>query len=1067
MHRAGARIVNRDARLGHRTPAPVELGSLDGLFDVKLTRREFVVATSAASLLLYLDACTFGQSSRAGSTLQIPPGSSLEEQALKALHQAVLASPDHLAQRAADVAATKDATKIVEFVRDRIGVAPFIEGSGDATQARRWGSAATLRAGLGTLRERADVLAELLNQAGFKADVYMADRPPGVTVSSLYKTRPAPSFAPDKARIDLARTLLKQAGVPAPPAQHAFNPGPDPVTAILSALPAAAQVARTRDDLLPQSVPLVVFEEGGKQKYAFALGDVGVVDSAPAHLTPRNGLDLSNVTFTVSALCNPALGATTSRLQIIDLVKASWPADEVFGHQLLVAFIPPQGAKAVLDSGLGNLPLRIPVLRLQNDSVPQERQGSLIAMGPYITVHGDILGPTTVPSGSTGSDAITGPYGQIKVLSGADRTAAIASVKSIQGTVSASSFPDVYLECAVLDGSGAPVAGLDGPAFTIKEQGKAVDSFVLYSNADSQPRARVLVIYEGLPDPTPFKDDTAKQAFAASLASAIVAQAAKTPFDVQVIRPGREPAADGWAPPNQAALVSAFNGIADDDDPWRSVGGAALDQRISAVIAVGDADVLDPNSARTAYYQRRLVASGVPIYFMPVGDYKTGNGQQIVTLSGGQQLDIGDPATPGKVASLAGAAAAKWIGGGYRIRYQAAMTGPSKRSVTIALAGRSQPSATLAYQVPAQPLPPPSFAGLYVTIQYGGLSAQRRIAGVQLDNDPIAGQSDPSAVIETRAAMDGVTTIAVEPGTPTQAALLDDVITSYLTAAPLVPIWGKATHDQILKAVPNGVRSTPVMLPALLRPSAIAPECVPGMRVAIIQGRNPTGSAVEVHADLAVGLNELLPLAGDRHAAFKAAVATSVGQCANEAATFADSAYARLSGVSLVGFQNSDYAGIGNWLKTVPAAKLQTWTAVTRVYQDYHLVMPANGAADALWVVHPQTGVAKAVLLDSTGGAVLALGCHLTSFDTFALEVAMVSVMCSFAAEFFPFFCIGINTEASVCCVVTIFEGAADIGTPLGAVQPWLGLGEAGLAGLDAALGVGTILITLIDHKCL
>src|SRR5215471_18777375 len=186
---------------------------MDSLFDVRMSRREFVIAGTAASLLLYLDACTFGQSSRAGSTIQVPPGSSPDEQALKLLHEAVLASPDHLAQRAADVVAKKDATKIVEFVRDRIAAVPVIEGSWDATQGRRWGSAATLRAGLGTLRERADVLADLLTRAGFKAEVQVADLPSGLDVAALYRARPAPAFAPDKARIDLARSLLKQAGV--------------------------------------------------------------------------------------------------------------------------------------------------------------------------------------------------------------------------------------------------------------------------------------------------------------------------------------------------------------------------------------------------------------------------------------------------------------------------------------------------------------------------------------------------------------------------------------------------------------------------------------------------------------------------------------------------------------------------------------------------------------------------------------------------------------------------------------------------------------------------------------
>lgn len=101
---------------------------------LELSRREFLIATGAASLLFYLDGCTFGQASRVAGSIPLPPGSSPEEQALKLLHQAVLMSSDHLAQRAAVVAETCDATKIVEFVPDRIAFAPPMEGSGAATQ---------------------------------------------------------------------------------------------------------------------------------------------------------------------------------------------------------------------------------------------------------------------------------------------------------------------------------------------------------------------------------------------------------------------------------------------------------------------------------------------------------------------------------------------------------------------------------------------------------------------------------------------------------------------------------------------------------------------------------------------------------------------------------------------------------------------------------------------------------------------------------------------------------------------------------------------------------------------
>src|SRR5205814_7617511 len=129
-------------------------------------------------------------------------------------------------------------------------------------------------------------------------------------------------------------------------------------------------------------------------------------------------------------------------------------------------------------------------------------------------------------------------------------------------------------------------------------------------------------------------------------------------------------------------------------------------------------------------------------------------------------------------------------------RYTAPANGPAQRTVTVGLAGQAQPAATATYQVPAQPVPPPSFMGLYVKVQFGPITAQRRIAGVVLGSDPVEVLSqDPGAEAEARAALNGITTIAVEPGTPTAAVLQDDVISSFLSAAPLFPIWGKATNE--------------------------------------------------------------------------------------------------------------------------------------------------------------------------------------------------------------------------------------------------------------------------------
>ena len=1033
---------------------------------MSLSRREFLAAANAAAFLLFLESCSLGPLGRSAASPSIPPGSSAYEQALKLLRDALRASPDHLVQRAADVVATRDATKIVEFVRDRIAVLPPQFEFDDPSTVRKWGSAATLRGGQGTLRDRAELLAEMLTQAGFKATVQVGPRPPAITLDSLYAPR-AVAFSPDQTRVDLAGRLLRQAGYPAPASPQKLVPGPDPAAAILGALPSVLQAARVRNDLLPQNVPVVVFDDGGKQRYALALEGVAITDSAPSKLLARDADTLHNIAITVSALCNPPLGGTTPRGQMVDLVAATWPADLVVGRQVLLTFAPPQGPNAVLDSGLASFPVRVPILRLQTDSPPVAGGANLTVAGKLITVQGDVLGPASAaPTPSTG---MVGPFGTLQVLSDADRAAALSRVTSIQAVANATAFQEVELEVAVSDAAGAAVDGLDARSFTVKEQGTPVDGFTLYSNVRLQPRARVLIVYDGFVTfaPNLFTSDASKAAFESSLATAITAQAAKTPFDVQVIPIGATPDAGAWAPPDQARIAAALAAAHESaDDPWGTVGGPALDQGVNAIILVSDMNSLDTDPVRLPSYQRRLVAARVPVFTVPVGQIDHTTDSQIVSMSGGASLNAADPATPAKIAALVAPPVSAWVSGAYRIRYQAHADGPPQRTVTIGLAAHDHPTGTSTYQVPTEPLPPPSFAGLYVTITFGRLSATRRIAGVEIrpGGAPLGALDDPAVVAETRATLNGVTTIAVEPGTPTIAAMLEDAVSSMLSIAPLVPIWATATNAQIVNAVKNGVRRTPLLLPSLLRPTPVDQANAPGLRVAIIQDRALISASIEEHADLAVGLNELVPLTADRHTTFKAAVVTSVAACAAEAATYGDSAFSRLSGRTLTLIAAGDYGTLNTWLNSVPADRKAAWTAIVRVYDGYHLLVPAAGAVDALWVVDPITGVAKAVLLDSTGGLVIKMACQYDSFDQLAIAIALLSIMCGFGGSVvFPFFCVGINAAAGAMAAAALFVSPkhADAGTPyslgLFAISPYLDPFPM----FNAGVGIILLLITL------
>ena len=1034
----------------------------------QLTRRDFLIAVNSAAALLLLESCVPGLGKP--SPTPTPAGGTPEERAFLLLQEAVRASPDHLAYRAADLVKGRDAGKIADFVRDHFSVLPPWSSGEDVRVARRWGSAATIRGGQGTLRERADVLADLLNRAGFKAQVMAANRPSAIGAQQLYQPR-VTQFAPDTGKVGQAGAQLKGAGYPAPDKQQAFDPGADPVAAILGALPASVQQARLRPDLLPDQVPVVRFSDGSRTRYAFALGGLEVSDSAPAGLAGAgDAADTPAIGITISAISNPPLGSSTPAGQVLELVKGRWKLEDVVGRQVLLTFVPPEGPKALLESLPSSLPIRVPVLRVQADDPTAPKNAGLVVAGARVTVQGDVIGPAPTPGGPSPSPAATvdGPFGPLQVLSDSDRKAAIAKVAKVAVSVNASAFPDVELSIGLTDSAGNSVDGLDATSFAVKEQGAAVDGFAVYSNVRTQKLPRVLLVADaGLGQQ--WSSPAAMTAWAKGIASALAGLASSAPFETQVVGLGGSPQPGSWSPPNADAIAAALQNVYEAaDDPWPTLGGSALDQGVVAFVMLSDNDPADMDLVKGPSLQRRFASAHVPAFTLPYGPVSEEQTKLIVDLGGGSRLPYSDPGTPVALAALLKPLLVGWQGVAYRARYRASTSGPNQRAVTVGLAGVTQPAGTAGYTVPAQPLAPPSFAGLYATIDLPTGSVTRRLAGLELTDrgGPMGALDDPVAVAETRAALDGITTFAVEPGTPTSAALLDDVLKGFISVVPLVPLLKKPNPDQLLSAAAKGIHRTPFYLPAVLRPTAVDPGALPGLRLAIFQERALTADAIQEHVDLAVGGNPLVPIGSDAAAAFKAAVATSVHATAAEAATFPDSAYHRLSGQKLQPVVVNDFTARDAFLATVPAARQAAWRYALTTYTDYHLVVPEKGAAEAFWVVDPNSGAGKAVLLDSTGGAMTLVACKSDAFDELALCVAELSIFCSLSPAGYSFYCVGINVLAVGLSVIILFDPERrDFGTPYGIVLPFIGLGEAGLGGIEASIGVMLMLLT-IQKSC-
>ncbi len=1104
--------------------------TLDDLGDAPsgITRRSFLAAVNALALVAVLEACTgkhhpaaaTGTATRSASgspsadaSASPAASSAATEDFLTVLRQAVQASPDFLQQAAAKAVASKDIATISAFVRDQISVVPSLNQGDDPVWSRLWGTRATLRGGSGSLRDRADLLVELLTAAGYTATVMSANLPPAIDLATLYQVRSA-DFEPD-AQLYAKAVALLPAGTQLPTDSAASSTGPAEspaqaaAKALAAAIPTSLQSATIRKDLLPASVPVVAVATtptgpspsaapaSSAQQYVFALGDLAPTATAPSGLSNVNGeTPTAGVSVTISGLTNPAPGSTTPHGEVVELVTGSWPAEEVFGRQVLLNFVPPSGAVGFITGDPAAQSVRIPMLRLQSElaayaappiaapsiatssppssatsltsAAPQAIESTGVFNGPPITLQGDVL---SQPSGSSdNATAPVGAYGPLTSLSASQLKSAIASVTTLNVTAKASTFPEVELDVAVTDSAGNSVDGLDAAAFSITDNGTIAPSIALMSNTASDNRPRILVVYDttGSVEET-WPSPAAKSAFEQSLAATLVSAAQQTPFDVQVLGLGTasDPDPTKWAAPDQATLLTAFSNAGGEySQVWGALSGGGLDQGVVATLMVSDFQSNNETPTDIATAQRRIAAAHIPIFCLTIGKPDATAVSTIVRLSGGAQLDPLAPTTASALTALIKPLVAARTQNTYRLRYTAPTGGPTTHMVTLKLTGRSAPTGTATYTAPATPATPWSFAGLYIQISVGAYdSGVRHLAGANLDGSgyPIQALDDAAASAETRAAICGLTTIAFEPGSTTTAAIIDDLIASAQSLQPVVRLPKTATAQDIVEAASkDGVRRVPAVLASLMLPASpdAAPAAVPTMRVAILQERANASGGVDIRMDLPPKLNTIEPLGADPVAAFDAALALSGAAAAAEATNFDASAFSSLAGRPLTFLPAGTRGPWDTFIDALPAAQQPAWEAVlnTTFYGlTLHAVVPTGGATAAFWIVDSTTGAATAVLLDGSGGALTNdAGClfksdWLSEFLNIANAILTAFALgCIATTAASALYCVGKTTDAiyQIASVVLAAVGGYNTGGRVG-----LALAVAGVVAAFAPFG--------------
>ncbi len=896
---------------------------------VEVSRREFMQLAALVTAGIAAG-CTRGELTTASTAADLPLGD-LPYSIWEQVREVVRASPDHLPAAAARAVASKNPEEIFTFVRDRISVLPpSLEGFTRSVTGRRWGARGTLRCGFGTPRERVDLLVDLYRQAGYDAEVVEGDLTVAVDPVALLARRTDLTFAPpvDSATVGEWHRLLSITAGGLDP-----GPGPDEADALASSLLAllgSATGASAAQLAPPGRVPLVRVLAGGEERLANPLlattpfGE-GLVTNPVTALT-GDVLSPTRLTLSYATTTNPA--------QPIQVAEREFDMEDVVGRQLFARFVPSGGAAELFRTPLDQIPCFTAMVGLDAPDFGPADMERHSTLGDSITIGGDLIQTPQPNTAVVGAEQV-----------GGDPTAA-SRVAGLMLSVSALAFPSLFLQVTAVDSAGAPVLDIPAEAFSVGEAGTPMSFTITASHA---PQPSILLLFDGSQSlPTEFRGEGAVE-LAGDLAAEILSVHAGAQFRIGGVNYGTASVSPAWLASAADVRAEARRVIADGSELW----SALADTRsagASLVVLVTDARATDTDEQREA--ARPWVHGGPPVLVIGVGDFDAATGKDIATTSGGSFATV---ATRAAAIESVGASITMAEISPYRVQYRAPMDGPTDRTVRI---GVGAVAAEGTYVVPAEPLPPPSVSGIYLSMAIGSQATTRTLAGLRLE-DATPTTSVPTAMLEeVRHALVGGTLVSIEAGPPTAAVWLDDFLTAKISQRPLYEHRNDGFDPQI-DALAEGIHSIPTELPGLQGPAlgASIPIIPSGPHVVLLAGRPlPDGSGLG-RADVLPFASWASPTSGGD--SFADTLRGTAPLSIQEAWLFPDSTLGRLAGRRLEVIP----AGVPA-PRDGPAAP---WARLLDFYSAHHRIIPTDSGPFAFWAVD-RNGSLIGVLPDGSGG---------------------------------------------------------------------------------------------------
>ncbi len=859
---------------------------------------------------------------------------------------ALRTSPDHALARAGALGAAGDVEALHRFVRDEIRLV-----SSSATRLRlgdevRWGARAALRAGAGTAREKAEILADLIRQTGREARVveggdigHEADR-------GVFFREYSPVFEPQvkTSQVDQWREALGQPDVKinlAAGERQAQKLERD----LRALIPQDEQnrIASTNySDRIEGAAPIVLFVEPGQGAFlADPIRPDGGLEPTGSR-TPRDARPARGILPVTVSLTATVLDETVAPFEI---ARAEWTAEEVAGRQVRIGFKPFGDTLSVLNARIGDLRAFTPFLSIQAlDGEAMDPERALV-MGQSFTLEGD-----RIRQAQTGVVEFND-----RPLDASPPSGRAADVAVIEAEADASRYPDMRLLIRPKTADGRIVEGLVASDFRLTDEGEAV----VHLLQDRERAPHILFLADA----------------SASMPKAFIGEGAWRLGDAMKALINRVETMARAVHPKAMVTVQST-----DSRMWRNL-LAHVGSSANLIVYATDGDL---EGAPPAAAEIEALGAGPRAIVMDVNARLARRREQegernifdaMARATGGVALNVSTEDTDEVEGVIRRFLNEETQQLPYVLTYRGPVAASGVRTAGVAI---DKADGEAPYEIGAASAPARKISALHLTVRVGDRQIQRRLAG-----QDERGVMAPDRQNELHGALLGDHLIAFEGPPPSLSTVLDDLIAARLSTELLDKTARDRSRslDDIIAVLDKGVMNLPKEQAALLMRSAPLSGrgfafAEQGMRV-VLHSRYPI-----VNTDQFASRIDILPLsrahviAPDREAQLSRALNASLMLAMGEAALFPINTGAALSGKRLA-LLSSDLPR--QQTPALSADEQVEWAAFMRRLRDMfpsgHVALTADDASTrACWVVDNATGELFAVLPDGSGGGQMTTG---------------------------------------------------------------------------------------------